>query len=75
MKKNESETFEQRFKFLEELSKELNDGLVSVDQLVPKMKQASDAIRVCKEVLKNTKLELVEVEREFEELMTDEEGK
>ncbi len=71
MKKNESETFEQRFKFLEELSKELNDGAVSVDQLVPKMKQASEAIRICKDVLKNTKVELIEVEKEFEELMTE----
>lgn len=72
MKKNSSETFEEKFKFLENLSKELGDGSISVDQLVPKMKEASAAIKTCKEVLKNTKLELVEVEKEFEELMKEE---
>lgn len=71
MKNKESESFEKNFKLLETLSKELNDGSISVDQLVPKMKQATEAIKICKEVLKNTKLELVEVEKEFEELIGD----
>ena len=71
MKNEKTDNFEQRFKFLEELTKELSEGSVSVDQLVPKMKQASEAIKICKEVLKNTKVELVEVEKEFEELMGD----
>ena len=71
MTKNSGETFEKNFKFLEDLTRELNEGKVTVDQLVPKMKQASEAIKICKSVLKDTKVELVQVEREFEELMSD----
>ena len=71
MKKDSSSSFEEKFKFLEELTKELSEGSISVDHLVPKMKQATEAIKICKEVLKKTKIELVEVEKEFDELMIE----
>jgi exodeoxyribonuclease VII small subunit len=68
---NNSKQFEEKFKFLEELTKELGEGSISVDQLVPKMKQATEAIKICKTVLKETKIELLQVEKEFEELISD----
>ncbi len=64
--------FEQKFKFLEDLARNLQDGNVSVDQLVPKMKEASEAIKVCKAVLKDTKSELIEIEKEFDDLISQE---
>lgn len=60
--------FEKNYQFLEELSQELQDNNVSVDELVPKMKEALDAIKVCKEVLKETKSQLNEINEQFEEL-------
>jgi exodeoxyribonuclease VII small subunit len=68
---NISKQFEEKFKFLEDLTKELGEGSISVDQLVPKMKQATEAIKICKSVLKETKIELQQVEKEFEELISD----
>jgi exonuclease VII small subunit len=44
--------FDENFKVLEVLSRELQGGTVSIDELIPKMKQATDSIRVCKDVLK-----------------------
>lgn len=63
--------FEDNFKILETLSKELQDGKVSVDELVPKMKQASEAVKVCKEILKVTKIQLKEIEGEFQGLFNE----
>ena len=66
--------FDENFKVLEVLSKELQGGAVSIDELIPKMKQATDSIRVCKDVLKKTKIQLEEIEGEFSGLF-DEEAK
>ncbi len=67
--------FDENFKILESLSKELQSGAVSIDELIPKMKQATDSIRVCKDVLKKTKVQLEEIESEFSDLFEEEEGK
>ena len=67
--------FDENFKILEALSKELQSGSVSIDELIPKMKQATDSIRVCKEVLKKTKIQLEEIEGEFTDLFEEEEVK
>ena len=64
--------FDENFKVLEVLSKELQGGTVSIDELIPKMKQATESIRVCKDVLKKTKLQLEEIEGEFSGLFEDE---
>jgi len=67
--------FDENFKILESLSKELQSGAISIDELIPKMKQATDSIRVCKDVLKKTKIQLEEIESEFSDLFEEEEGK
>ncbi len=63
-----SKKFQTNFDKLEKLSTELQENKVSVDELVPRMKDALEAIQVCKEVLKNTKSKLSEINKEFEEL-------
>ena len=69
MSKNEK-TFQANFEKLEKLSTELQQNKVTVDELVPRMKDALEAIQVCKEVLKSTKAKLVEINKEFEEIET-----
>jgi len=74
MAKNEAETsssFEENFKKLEALSQDLQENKISIDELVPRMKDALSAIRVCKDVLKKTKSQLKEISSEFEELEKD----
>ena len=70
----EEKRFEEHFKNLEQLSAELNDNKVSIDELVPRMKKAVASIRVCKDILKETKLQLKEISEEFKELEVDEES-
>ncbi len=69
----EDQTFEVNFKKLEKLSVELQENKISIDELVPKMKEALGAIKICKEVLKETKLQLKEISSEFAELSKQEE--
>ncbi len=66
--KSKNETFEENFKKLENLSLELQENKVSLDELVPRMKEALGAITVCKGVLKETKSQLSKINKEFEEL-------
>jgi len=71
-KKNEKDqAFESNFKKLEKLSSELQDNEVSVDELIPRMKEALSAVKVCKEVLKETNSQLNEINKEFVELNTE----
>lgn len=65
--------FEENFKKLERLSQELQDNKISVDELIPRMKEAVSALRICKEVLKETRTQLREIHAEFAE--TAEAGK
>jgi exodeoxyribonuclease VII small subunit len=67
-KKKGAGGFEENYKLLEELSQELQENKVGVDQLVPRMKEALEAIKVCKSVLKETSAQLIEINKEFEEL-------
>lgn len=69
-------TFEANFRKLEQLAQELQNDRVSVDELVPRIKDALEAIKICKGVLQATKSQLTEIEAEFAELekATDEEG-
>jgi exodeoxyribonuclease VII small subunit len=67
-KKKNTGGFEENYKLLEELSQELQENKVGVDQLVPRMKEALEAIKVCKSVLKETSSQLVEINKEFEDL-------
>ena len=69
MEKKEK-TFEANFKKLEQLSQQLQEQKISVDDLVPRMKEALEAIKVCKEILKETKSQLKEINQEFVELDT-----
>ncbi len=66
--KSESKEFEKNFKKLEKLSHELQENRISVDQLVPRMKEALSSIKVCKDVLKETKSQLNEISKEFTDL-------
>ena len=72
--KKEPRQFETNFKKLEVLSQELQENKISVDQLVPRMKEALSAIKVCKDVLKETKSQLNEISKEFSELEQAETG-
>lgn len=60
--------FQDNFDKLEKLSEELRGDEVSIDELVPRMKEALSAIKVCKDVLKRTESQLEEISGEFEEL-------
>ena len=62
------ERFEDHFKKLEALSGELQDNRVSIDELVPRMKDALNSIKICKSVLRNTNAQLQEISAEFLEL-------
>jgi exodeoxyribonuclease VII small subunit len=65
--------FEENFKKLEKLSQELQENRISIDELVPKMKEAVAAIKVCKEVLRETKAQLKEISAEFIETGSEKE--
>lgn len=68
----EDQSFEGNFKKLEKLSSELQENKITIDELVPKMKEALGAIKVCKDVLKETKVQLKEISAEFAELSKEE---
>jgi exodeoxyribonuclease VII small subunit len=67
-KENKEKNFEANFKKLEQLSKELQEDGISIDDLIPRMKEALTSIKICKEVLQETKIQLTEVSNEFKEL-------
>ena len=66
-------SFQSNFEKLEKLSDRLKDNQISIDELVPQMKEALQSIKVCKEVLKKTELQLEEINSEFEEIAFEEE--
>ena len=66
MPKKESKNFEENFQKLEDLSKELQEDNISIDELIPRMKEALESIKICKEVLKDTKIQLTKISEEFE---------
>jgi len=66
---DQNKSFESHFKKLEEISRELQDNKIGIDQLVPKMKEALESIKVCKDVLQETELQIVAMSKEFESLM------
>ncbi|MCB0323971.1 MAG: exodeoxyribonuclease VII small subunit [Bdellovibrionales bacterium] len=66
--KKEDQQFEEHFRKLETLSQELQANRVSIDQLVPRMKDALGSIKICKSVLKETRSQLEQIAAEFEEL-------
>jgi len=72
MAESKTKKFEENFLFLESMAKELQEGTISVDELVPKMKQASQAMKVCKDVLKATRSQLIEIEKDFEDIFSEE---
>jgi exodeoxyribonuclease VII small subunit len=71
MVEKKNKRFEENFFLLETLAKELQSGQVSVDELVPKMRDATKAMKVCKEVLKDTRIQLSEIETEISSLLED----
>jgi len=68
----DNKSFENNFKKLEALSQELQDNKVPIDALVPRMKEALEAVKICKDVLKNTKVQLNQLSAEFAELGSEE---
>ena len=71
--KEEKLSFEENFKKLERLSEELQSDKVSIDELVPRIREALSAIKICKKVLQDTKTQLTEIDAEFKELEKDSE--
>jgi exonuclease VII small subunit len=65
MSEKKGKIFEENFKKLETLSLELQENKLSIDELVPRMKDALDAIKACKKVLGETKIQLEQVSEEF----------
>lgn len=57
--------FEENYQKLEVLSRELQENRLSIDELVPRMREALQAIQACKEVLKETKIQLQQISEEF----------
>ena len=68
MTKKNTEGFEENFRKLEDFSKELQNNNVTIDALIPRMKDALTAVRVCKDVLEKTNSQLTELSAEFENL-------
>ena len=64
----ESKSFESNFRKLEMLSADLQDNKVTIDALIPRMQEALSAIKVCKSVLKETKVQLKEISLEFADI-------
>ena len=73
MSKEIESSFENNYKKLEGLAQALQENKVGIDELVPKMKEALSSIKVCKQVLHETKSQLKEIEREFEEIELEKE--
>ena len=69
VKEKSDNSFETNFKRLERLAEELQGSQVSIDELVPRMKEALQSIKLCKEVLRETKSQLKEISAEFNELV------
>lgn len=67
-KSKREQSFEINFKKLEQLSQELQENKISIDELVPRMKEALASIQICKKVLQETKSQLKEIGDEFAEL-------
>ena len=68
MAKEQGAGFEANFRKLETLATELQENKISIDQLIPRMKEALSAIKVCKEVLQETRSQLSEINSEFAEV-------
>ena len=68
---SEELSFEKNFNKLEQLSEELQENRITVDQLVPRVKEALAAFKVCKDVLRETEIQLTEIRREFDEIESD----
>ena len=62
-----SKTFEEHYKKLETLSEELQENKDTIDELVPRMTEALESIKVCKDVLKKTESQLEKIQKEFSE--------
>jgi hypothetical protein len=73
MSDQEEPGFEYHFKRLESISLELQGNKITIDKLIPRMKDALKSIEICKGVLKQTKLQLIEIEGEpsFQALKSD----
>ena len=67
-KQEQPKSFEENFRRLEQIAQELHENKISIDQLVPKTKEALSSIKVCKEVLRETKSQLKEIQDEFLEI-------
>lgn len=61
-------SFEENFRRLEALAVELQENKIGIDELVPRMKEALSALKICKDVLRETKVQLKEMSAEFNEL-------
>lgn len=67
-KKDESQSFEDNYRLLEQLATELQDNKISVDQLVPRVQAALEAFKTCRGILKETESRLTEISAEFTQL-------
>ncbi len=63
---NKNNSFEVHFNKLNLFSKELQEDKVSIDDLVERMKDALESVKICKSVLKETKSQIIKVSKEFE---------
>lgn len=64
---NEKFSYSKAFEELQVILDELEGGNIEVDKLSSKVKRASELIKLCREKLKKTELEIKEIVKEFEE--------
>ncbi len=70
-----SKKYEKNFQILESITESLNKDEIGIDDLIDKTKEALEAARVCMDILKKQKGEFKKLEREFNNLIEDNEKK
>ncbi len=71
-KKNEKKNYEQNFNVLENITEQLNRDEITVDDLVVKTKEALTSAKTCLNILNEQRGEFKKLEKEFSELLNDE---
>lgn len=60
-------SYTEAFEELQNIVSDIEEGLISVDELSQKVKRASELIRICKEKLSSTEQDVASILKELEE--------
>ena len=72
-KKKVKNNYEENFNILENITEQLNHDEISVDDLVVKTKEALRSAKTCLDILNEQKGEFIKLEKEFSDLLNNEE--